>query len=149
IPEIEAYYARGQEVNRLFRGVSQLELVRTQELLTRWLPAPPAVVLDVGGGSGVYACWLAAQGYAVHLIDPAPLHVEQALQASAQQPGSPLAGARVGDARRLDCKEERADATLLLGPLYHLTERDDRLQALREAKRVLRPGGLLFAVGIS
>jgi SAM-dependent methyltransferase len=38
---------------------------------------------------------------------------------------------------------------LLFGPLYHLTERAGRLQALREAHRILRPGGILLAVGIS
>jgi SAM-dependent methyltransferase len=54
----------------------------------------------------------------------------------------------VGDARRLDEADGTVDAVLLLGPLYHLTERTDRIQALREARRVLKPGGLLFAVGI-
>jgi SAM-dependent methyltransferase len=42
-----------------------------------------------------------------------------------------------------------ADAVLLFGPLYHLTERDDRLRALTEARRVLRPGGLVFVAAIS
>jgi hypothetical protein len=37
----------------------------------------------------------------------------------------------------------------LFGPLYHLTERADRLRALAEARRVLQPGGRLFAVGVS
>jgi SAM-dependent methyltransferase len=55
----------------------------------------------------------------------------------------------VGDARALERADASADAVLLLGPLYHLTERDDRLAALREALRVLRPGGWLFAAGIS
>jgi hypothetical protein len=57
-------------------------------------------VLDVGGGAGVYALPLAAQGYQVHLVDPVALHVEQALGASAEQPAAPLASATVGDARR-------------------------------------------------
>ena len=55
----------------------------------------------------------------------------------------------MGDARRLDFAEAKADGVLLLGPLYHLTERRDRLAALGEARRVLRPGGLVFAAGIS
>jgi SAM-dependent methyltransferase len=85
----------------------------------------------------------------VHLLDPVPLHVAQAAAASAQQPDAPLASAAVGDARRLAHADGAADAVLLLGPLYHLTERGDRLRALREARRVLRPGGLVFAAGIS
>jgi len=146
--EVQAYYARGGEVERLFKSHGQIELARTQEIILRHLPPPPGAVLDVGGGPGVYACWLAARGYRVHLIDAMPLHVEQARQASARQPEAPVASLRVGDARQLEDADATVDAVLLLGPLYHLTERTDRIQALREARRVLRPGGLLFAVGI-
>jgi len=146
--EIHAYYARGGELRRLFQSHGQIELARTQEIILRHLPPPPGTILDVGGGPGIYACWLAARGYRVHLIDALPSHVEQARQASARQPEAPVASLRVGDARRLEEADATADAVLLLGPLYHLTGRDDRIQALREARRVLRPGGLLFAVGI-
>jgi ubiquinone/menaquinone biosynthesis C-methylase UbiE len=149
VPEITAHYAEGREATRLSHGRGQLELARTQELLRRHLPDPPATILDVGGGAGVYACWLAAQGYEAHLIDLMPLHLEQARLASDQQAAAPLASVRLGDARRLDQPDESADAVLLLGPLYHLTERRDRVLALAEAKRVVRPGGLVLAVGIS
>ena len=148
VPEVLGHYADGVEQDRLFQGRSRLERVRTQELLTRHLPPPPAVILDVGGGPGVYARWLAGQGYEVHLVDPVPLHVEQAISDTALG-DQPLASARVGDARRLEQSARSADAVLLMGPLYHLTDRVDRLQALREARRVVRPGGWLFAVGIS
>ena len=147
-PEAQAHYAQGAEAARLFRGHGRLELARTQEILLRHLPPPPGALLDVGGGTGVYACWLAARGYRVTLIDAAPLHVEQARAASAEQPNHPLAGCRLGDARRLDVRDASVQAVLLLGPLYHLTERGDRLQALREARRVLEPGGLLVAAAV-
>ncbi len=106
-------------------------------------------MLDVGGGAGAYACWLASRGYQVHLIDPVPRHVEQALAASVKQPHHPLASAAVGDARQLDQADQTADAVLLLGPIYHLTERAERLTALREALRVLRSGGLVWVAAIS
>jgi ubiquinone/menaquinone biosynthesis C-methylase UbiE len=146
--EIQAYYARGGELLRLFRTHGLIELARTQEIILRHLPPPPGTILDVGGGPGIYACWLAARGYRVHLIDAMPSHVEQARHASARQPGAPVASLRVGDARRLEEADAAVDAVLLLGPLYHLTGRGDRIQALQEARRVLRPGGLLFAMGI-
>ena len=67
--EISSHYASGYEVERLAQGTSRLERARTQELLERYLPPPPAVVLDVGGGPGIYAFWLAQRGYTVHLLD--------------------------------------------------------------------------------
>jgi ubiquinone/menaquinone biosynthesis C-methylase UbiE len=147
-PEIAAHYASVPERERL-AGAGNLERVRTRELLGRYLPAPPAVVVDVGGGAGVYALPLAARGYEVHLVDPSALHVEQARRASDEQPETPLASATVGDARRLERPDASVDAALLLGPLYHLTDRADRIAALAEARRVLRPGGVLAAAAIS
>ncbi len=147
--EIIDHYASGYEADRLKRGSGQLERERTRELLMRFLPPAPAAVLDVGGGPGGYAYWLAKQGYEVHLIDITPLHVEMAIAASRQQPEAPLASAEIGDARSLSLNAEAVDALLLLGPLYHLTSKEDRLRALAEAHRVLRPAGILLAVGIS
>jgi ubiquinone/menaquinone biosynthesis C-methylase UbiE len=148
--EILAHYQEGAEQERLLRGgAGRLEYLRTRELLARYLPLAPATVLDVGGGAGVYALPLAREGYSVHLIDAVPLHVEQAREASNLQRDSPLAGAQEGDARRLAWDDESVDAVLLLGPLYHLTSRDDRLRALREAFRVVRPGGVVAAAAIS
>lgn len=148
-PEIHAHYAEAREAERLSVGHGPLEAERTRELLLRHLPPAPGIALDVGGGPGAYACWLAARGYVVHLVDSMPLHVEQARQASARQPDQPLASVRLGDARRLAMPDACVDTVLLMGPLYHLTERSERIVALREAWRVLRRGGLVFAVGIS
>ncbi len=148
-PEVLAYYARGGEAPRLSRGHGLLEGARTREIISRHLPAPPRVVVDVGGGPGIYACWLAGLGHDVHLVDASPLHIEQAQAASARQPTSPLTSVRRGDARRLVQAEASVDAVLLLGPLYHLTERADRLAALREARRILKVDGVLFAAAVT
>ncbi|HET9982611.1 MAG TPA: methyltransferase domain-containing protein [Longimicrobiales bacterium] len=148
LDDLQRYYAAGAEAERLSLGAGQLERARTQEILARFLPPPPARVLDVGGGTGVYSLWLLGRGYEVELIDPVPLHVEQAT-AAFEAAGLPHAVARLGDARRLDQADGSVDAALLLGPLYHLTERADRLAALGEVRRVLRPGGVLVAAAIS
>lgn len=148
-PDIRAYYDRGGEAGRLdvgARGV--LEFERTKELVLRHAPglsdrsAAPLRVLDVGGGPGTYALWLAELGHEVLLIEPVPLHVEQAGTAH------PAIRAEVGDARHLDVEEGSYDMVLLLGPLYHLQDGADRLRALREAHRALRAGGVLFAAAI-
>jgi ubiquinone/menaquinone biosynthesis C-methylase UbiE len=147
--EIAAYYDRGLERDRLASGPGALELARTQALLQRYLPAPPAVVADVGGGPGRYAMWLAERGYRVHLVDPVALHIEQARAAANGPAGAMLASAEVGDARALALPAASIDAVLLLGPLYHLPERVHRVQALAEARRVCRPGGVIIAAAIS
>ncbi|CAN5166860.1 hypothetical protein BH20ACT5_BH20ACT5_13850 [soil metagenome] len=140
--EVIAHYDEGQEAARLVTGAGRLELWRTQDILLRQLPPAPASVLDVGGGPGVYAAWLTGLGYAVHVVDPVPLHVEQAGR---------LAGvdASLGDARDLGGPESAYDDVLTLGLLYHLIERADRLRALRELARVSRPGGPVAVAAIS
>jgi SAM-dependent methyltransferase len=147
-PAIESHYGTGYERSRLFPGGKpSLEFVRSLELLDRLLPAPPAWVLDVGGGPGTYAAPLARRGYRVHVVDPVPLHVGQAQQAA----GADLAAsfsAALGDARDLPQPDQSQDAVLLFGPLYHLTEAAHRQQALAEAWRVLRPGGRLLAMAV-
>ncbi len=148
--EILSFYRQTQESKRLTNNVKgQIEFTRTQEIITRYLPVPPAVVLDIGGGSGPYACWLAKAGYEVHLVDPVDLHIDQAKEASNQQPEHPIASVSLGDARDLRFSSMSADAVLLLGPLYHLIDKNERLLVLSEAHRVLRNGGVTVAAGIS
>ena len=124
--DILEYYARGGEDTRL---IDSMELLRTKVLLQRYLP-PKAELLDVGGASGVYATWLMRQGHDVKLVDPVPRHVDTARTNGIH--------AVRGDARALDEPDDSRDAVLLLGPLYHLLTRDERVQALNEAKRVTR-----------
>jgi ubiquinone/menaquinone biosynthesis C-methylase UbiE len=145
-PEILEYYARIPEETRLEEGPFQLERVRTQELIERHAPPPPARVLDVGGGAGAYALWLARRGYEVHLLDASPRLVEEARRRGA---ASHLASCALGDARSIPVPDAFADLLLLLGPLYHLTAREDRVNALREARRAVEPGGVLLTAGIS
>src|ERR1700744_4966775 len=147
--KMQEHYAAVQEAERLSAGIGELERVRTQDVLKRYLPKAPGRVLDVGGAAGVHAFWLARDGYEVHLSDPVAKHVEQAKEASRGQAQFPIASFVVGDARKIEQADAASDGLLLLGPLYHLTERADRLKALREAHRVLRPGGRVFAAAIS
>jgi ubiquinone/menaquinone biosynthesis C-methylase UbiE len=147
--KIVEYYSGFDERGRLSESWGQIEFIRTQHIIMQYLKPSPAVVLDVGGAAGRYSCWLAKEGYEVHLVDPVPLHIEQAKEASNDQFGSPIASCTVGDARQLEFDDELADAVLLLGPLYHLVEVQDRIRSLTEAYRVLKAGGYLFAVGIS
>jgi SAM-dependent methyltransferase len=141
-PEIREYYERGGELDRLTEGAGRLEFLRTWDILARVLPGPPARILDVGGATGVYAAPLAAAGYQVRVVDPVPAHVA----ASNEIPGMT---AVQGDARELPGPDASENAVLLLGPLYHLPDRAERLAAWREAHRVVRPGGVVVGAVIS
>jgi SAM-dependent methyltransferase len=154
--EVKAYYERGWEKDRLKTGKGHVQAVegdvektRTIQLLTHYIQTKNAVILDVGGAAGAYSFWLAGLGHEVHLVDLTPLHIEQALEEQ-KKPNSPrLASCSVGDACNLRFASDFADVILCMGPLYHLPDDAERKRCLQEAFRVLKSGGLLFAVGIS
>jgi ubiquinone/menaquinone biosynthesis C-methylase UbiE len=145
-PALEKYYSEGNEQKRL--SSHNLEKDRTLRILRKFLPSTPATILDIGGAAGIYAFPLAEMGYKVHLIDPIALHIQQAKE-TATNNKLKLASYSVGDARQLDQKNNSIDVVLLFGPLYHLIKKEDRHKALQEAYRVLKPGGILFAAGIT
>jgi ubiquinone/menaquinone biosynthesis C-methylase UbiE len=147
-PEVQAYYAGFPEESRLGAGSSRLEFERTKEVLARFLPGPPARIVDVGGAAGAYSLWLAAQGYEVHLVDASLRLVEEARVRSAKS-AAPLASLSAADARRLPQESGSAAMVLVMGPLYHLTAAAHRAASLREAFRVLTAGGIAAVAAIS
>ncbi|MGD9704800.1 MAG: class I SAM-dependent methyltransferase [Acidimicrobiia bacterium] len=138
---VAGFYEAHDESVRLDFGVGRVELLRTQELLRAALPPARARVLDVGGADGVHAAWLKEDGYDVEIVDVVPLHVDRARVRGF--------AAQLGDARSLAYDDRTVDVVLLLGPLYHLPDRSERMKALREAHRVLRRGGFLAAAAVS
>lgn len=117
----------------------ELEFQRTQEIIASHVSA--GRILDIGGGTGRHAAELIVKGHDVELVDPVPKHVEAAARAGIN--------ARLGDARMLPYENDTFDATLLLGPLYHLASRESRLTSIHEAARVTRSGGFVFAAALS
>lgn len=124
-------------------GKGDLVRLRTWDIFERFLP-PSGRVLDVGGGPGTHAAHLAAKGYEVTLVDPVPRHVELATRRASDRSTASFE-ALLGAAGDLPADDGSVDAVLLMGPLYHLVDRADRLAALHEARRVLRPGGRILA----
>jgi len=145
--EIDQFYSDAAEEKRLTYGLGPLEFERNKELIARFLPKSPAFIIDVGGGPGVYTEWLATIGHIVHLIDPVNKHIQQA-QKRASKLKKPFTAA-LGEARSLDFPTASTDVIIEHGPLYHLQQRADRIKALKEAYRVLKPGGIMLGFAIN
>ena len=144
IDEVLEFYNAGSEKGRLERGLGKVELYRTKEILGKYINSSNNVIYDVGGGIGIYSSWLANMNNEVHLLELSPWAVEYAKRNNGNEFIS-----EVCDARNINREDESADIVLLMGPLYHLQNKSERIKVLNEAKRVLKKGGLLFAVGIS
>ena len=144
--DIDDFYAATSEEGRLQLGLGPLEFERNKDLISRHLPKK-GILLDVGGGPGIYAEWLAGLGQEVHLVDPVEKHIKQANKRS-KQAKKPFKS-QSGEAQRLEFADEFAHVVILHGPLYHLQEQEQRIKAFTEAKRVLKPGGILLGFAIN
>lgn len=134
------YYAsfHRREWERLETGKGRLEFEITRSLIAEALPAS-GHILDIGGGPGRYSNWLRESGYDVTLADLSPNLLELAREQFGPGVASEIVEADIRDLSRWP--SESFDATLALGPFYHLTDAADRQRALREVMRVTVPGG--------
>lgn len=145
---IKNFYAHDIEEFRLESEPFKLEGIRTKEIIERYLHKSNLEILDVGGGAGYYAFWLSQKKHQVTLIDLTPRNIELVKKHS-ESSGVALKKFETGDAVNLPFQNEQFDIALLLGPLYHLPDRKERVKALSEARRVLKPGGVLISAVIS
>ncbi len=129
---IKAFYESTDEKGR--GGRETLEYARSKAIVSRYLTKDGMEIADVGGAAGEYSFWLAGRGHRVHLLDLVPKHIEQA-KARSRDEGIALASYACADARNLPYGDNSMDLLLLMGALYHLQERDARMECLREAFR--------------
>lgn len=138
LSNIEKHYNKHPEDLRLLRRHGKVEFATTMHHLHRFLQ-PGVQVLDIGAGTGRYTSALMAEGYQVKAVELVRRNIDVFLKRE------PKADVQQGDARNMPfIPTHSADVTLLLGPLYHLIGFDEKLKALNEARRVTRPGGLIF-----
>lgn len=140
------YESNFDEANRF--KVNQLEFIRSQEIIKRFLTPSPMLIADIAGANGFYSFWLAEKGHHVHLLDLSSKHIEQARQRG-QQSAFKLQSYTCGDARKLPWDSNTFDMVMLMGALYHLQESVDRMQCIEECLRVLKPGGVAIFTYIS
>ena len=144
-----AGYDAGIERNRLRTGIGIIEFERTKEILLEKLPKAPAVIYDIGGAYGEYSWWLASLGYEVHLFDLSETNISMSAELAEEYPGISLKAAAVCDARSIPRPDKSADAILFMGPLYSITEYEERILALKECYRLLKDDGHLFSAALT
>lgn len=138
LSNIEKHYNKHPEDLRLLRRHGIVEFETTMHHLRRFLK-PGMQLLDIGAGTGRYTSALMAEGYDVKAVELVKRNIQVFLDRE------PTADVVQGDARNMPfIPTASADVTLLLGPLYHLIGDEEKLKALTEAKRVTKPGGLIF-----
>ena len=149
--KVQNYYKHFDEKNRLKNDNSgKLEFLMTMGILEKNLPAvtdgTDISVLDLGGGAGVYSFPLAKKGYKVTLADLSETLLEQARKQKEEDKIENLISCDQVNATDLSCyKDNSFDVVLLFGPLYHLTEKEEREKCVSEVWRVLKTGGKVFA----
>ena len=144
-----AGYNAGIERDRLRTGIGLIEFERTKEILVEKLPKPPAVIYDIGGAYGEYSWWLSSLGYEVHLFDLSETNIKMSEELAVEYPNVSLKSAMICDARSIPRPDKSADAVLLMGPLYSITEYEERILAIKESHRLLKDDGILFSAALT
>ena len=140
--DLKQFYENYDEDTRLLTRAGNVEFTTTMHFIGKYLK-PGMRILEVGAATGRYSHTLARMGYRVDAVELVEHNID--IFCSLTQPGED-ATIRQGDARDLSAfDDDTFDLTLVLGPMYHLFEEADRRQALREAVRVTKKGGVIFA----
>ena len=144
---LEEYYNKFNEEKRLNSRHGQVEFVTSMKYIHKYIDVLEKEcepkILDIGAGTGRYSVPLALEGYDVTAVELVKHNLGRLKQKGAG------VKAYQGNALKLSrFDDESFDLTLLFGPMYHLHSKEDKLQALREAKRVTRKGGYILVAYI-
>lgn len=143
--KVSSYYSKFNEWKRLESFEGRLEYDLTVPIIQNHLPEN-AEVLDLGGGPGRYTIEFAQRGYKLHLADLSEELLKQAKIRINEMGIKNIQSITQANAINLNCyKDNSFDVVLLLGPLYHLTNINERNTCLKELKRVLKQNGLIIA----
>lgn len=135
-------YSHYDEDSRLLSRHGSVEFLTTMRYIEKYIK-PGDRVIEIGAATGRYSHTLARRGYAVDAVELVEHNIDIFRQNT--QPEETITITQ-GNALDLSAfPDNQYDITLLLGPLYHLYSEDDKRQALREAIRVTKQGGVIFA----
>ena len=136
------YYGNYDEDRRLTSRHGSVEFLTTMRYVEKYLQ-PGMRVMEIGAATGRYSHTLARQGYQVDAVELVQHNID-----IFKSNTLPCENVRIfqGNAKNLDMLPDNTyDVTLLLGPMYHLFTVPEQLEALSEAIRVTKKGGVVFA----
>lgn len=147
------YYELSDEENRLSKDKAhRVEFITTTYFIDNLIKRKhrPIKILDLGAGTGKYTYYYAKNGHSVTAVDLVPQHIDAISRKINQLQNAQTQELYLGDARDLSFLEaDTYDLVLCLGPLYHIQDRQEKIQCLNECKRVLKKQGILAAAYIS
>ena len=142
VEALNEFYSNYDEEGRLLSKHGQVEYLTTMRYIEKYL-RPGMKILEIGAATGRYSHALARMGYEVDAVELVQHNID--IFKANTQPGEKVT-VRQGNAKDLSFLEDESyDITLLLGPMYHLFTVEEQHQALSEALRVTKKGGILFA----
>ncbi len=141
-PYLIDFYNNYDEDKRLALKHGSVEFLTTMRYINKYI-RPGHRVLEIGAGTGRYSHALARQGYSVDAVELVQHNMDVFREKTLPEENITI---RQGNALDLSAfPDDKYDITLLLGPLYHLYSKEDKEQAIREAIRVTKKGGVIFA----
>ena len=136
------YYGSYDEDNRLCSRYGMVEYLTTLRYIEKYL-RPGMRILEIGAATGRYSHYFAQQGYRVDAVELVAHNID--IFKKNTKSGEKITITQ-GNAKDLSCFDDNSyDITLLLGPMYHLFTEEEKLQALSEAIRVTKKGGIIFS----
>ena len=139
---LKEYYNNYDEDGRLASRHGSVEFLTTMRYIEKYLKSDDRI-LEIGAATGRYSHTLARNGYEVDAVELIERNIEIFKQNT--QPNEKITVTQ-GNAMDLSgFSDNKYDITLLLGPLYHLYNKEDKQKALSEAIRVTKQGGVIFA----
>ena len=140
VKALNEFYSNYDEEGRLLSRHGSVEFLTTMRYIEKFLK-PGMRILEIGAATGRYSHTLARMGYRVDAVELVQHNID--IFNANTQPGENV---RIwqGNAKNLPFLEDESyDMTLLLGPMYHLFTVEEQHQALSEALRVTKKGGIL------
>lgn len=144
------YYNKFNEDKRLNSRHGQVEFHTSMKYIHEEIeriyadrPKDQIHIIDIGAGTGGYSIPLAEEGFDVTAVELVRHNLGRLKQKSDK------VKAYEGNALRLKrFADESFDVAIVFGPMYHLHLKEEKLQALLEAKRLVKKGGLIFVAYI-